>query len=380
MRSAPETIGGREKPASTYGILVEADGYLPDLSQSVEVRPGSRYVEISLVRGNGLSGVVLLPNGNPAPNARVFLWGESTTSTHPSGVVTSMGGPSMIDNIKSIRCRGDGFFSAAAETDSFGRFSLKAVPQAHSFYAVHERGFAAIVPENLPDSGNISLQPWGRIEGVLMIGSKPGVNQPLLLSTPGMSQRPLDLRVMFRTETDSEGRFAFASVPPGEYRISHRLAAGGARRSADAIARSGETRSITIGVAGRPLTGRFVVPESDPNVTPKIGSANLSLKLPDDNMPSPSDAAAYRQWMESEAGLARSRAQRSYGLRLETDGTFLLEARSPFRAIHWPPKMIDCAVKPSGCKSACTRPKSSSMSRKNSAKFSRPDPLFPVTV
>ena len=61
---------------------------------------------------------------------------------------------------------------------------------------------------------------------------------------------------------------------------------------------------------------------SDPNVTPKIQSASLALKLPDENISSPTDAAAYRQWMESEAALARTRAQRSYMLRPEADGAF----------------------------------------------------------
>ena len=49
------------------------------------------------------------------------------------------------------------------------------------------------------------------------------------------------------------------------------------------------------------------------------------MKVPDENIPSPSDAAAYRQWMESEAALARARAERIYRLRLDADGTFRLE-------------------------------------------------------
>jgi hypothetical protein len=234
----------------------------------------------------------------------------------------------MNDNVKFIRCSGlstGGPFAAATETDSSGRFSLKAVPQAHSFYAVHEKGFAAIVPENLPDSGRVTLQPWGRITGVLMVGRKLGANQRVSLSTLGLWQRPPALRVSFTTATDMEGRFEFASVPPGEYRISHWPAAGSGGQSADAIARLGETTSVKIGGTGRPLAGRIVAVGSDPNVTPKIQSANLSLKLPDENIPSPTDAAAYRQWMESEAALARSRAQRSYTLRLDADGTFRLE-------------------------------------------------------
>ena len=49
VRSTPAAIGGRTMPMPAYGILVEADGYLPDFSQSVDSKQGSRYLEIALV-------------------------------------------------------------------------------------------------------------------------------------------------------------------------------------------------------------------------------------------------------------------------------------------------------------------------------------------
>jgi beta-lactamase regulating signal transducer with metallopeptidase domain/protocatechuate 3,4-dioxygenase beta subunit len=327
VRSAPATIGGRTMPPPTYGILVEAEGYLPDLSQSVEAKSGNLRLEIALVRGTGFSGAVMLPNGNPASNANVFLCGGSTTSDSPSGVIM-MGGPTMMNNIKSVQCSGGSGgspFATAAETDASGKFTLKAVPQPHSFYAVHEKGFAAISSENLPASGDIKLQPWGQITGIVMIGRKPGANQSLFLSTLDMISRPPALRVTLTGVTDSEGRFEFASVPPGEYRISARSATGLSGQSADAEARSGETATVRIGGTGRPIVGKLVIPGADSNAPPKIQSASLALKLPDENIPSPSDAIAYRAYMESEAGRARQRMQHSYAIRPDADGSFRLE-------------------------------------------------------
>ncbi len=320
VRSAPATVGGRVMPPPNYGILVEADGYLPDASQSVEGKQGNRYFELSLVRGNGLSGHVLLPNGNPASGANLFLCGGSNTAGTTS---SAGGGPMMMDSIRAIRCFSGpgGANSAAAEADASGKYSLKPIPQPHTLYAVHEGGFAALPAEKLSSSGDVTLHPWGRIQGVLMVGRKPGANQPLALSSL-TSMYSMDLRVTLRTTSDSQGRFEFATVPPGEYRIR---ATGSTYQSADAIARSGEAISIKIGGTGRPIVGWFVFPGSDPNPAPKIGSASLSLKLPDENIPKPTDAAAYREWMQSEAYVARMRLERSYMIRLEPDGSFRLE-------------------------------------------------------
>ena len=327
-RATPIVSGGRALPVPLYAILVEADGYIPDISQSVEAQPGNRYFEISLVRSNGISGFVLLPDGSPAANAGVYLCGGNPMPQNlPSGAIL-MSGPVMTENLRSIRCSlstGGSPFSFATQTDASGRFSLKPVPGPHSFYAAHEKGFAAIVPENIPASGNITLQPWAQIAGAVMVGSQPGANQSVSLASLAMTQRPPALRVMLTTATDSEGRFEFTSVPPGEYKITNRPAVGSSGNSAVVAVRSGETATIRIGGTGRPLTGRIVAVGVDPTVTPRIQSASLALKLPDENIPSRSDSVAYSQWLESEAGVARLRAERSYLLRFEADNSFRLE-------------------------------------------------------
>ncbi len=112
-------------------------------------------------------------------------------------------------------------------------------------------------------------------------------------------------------QTDRSGRWAATAT-------------GSSGQSAIATVRSGETTSVKIGGTGRPVIGRIVVSGPDPSVTPTIVLASLASKLPDD-APKATDGAAFREWMESEAGRAQTRRQRSYSLRLEADGSFRLE-------------------------------------------------------
>ena len=60
---------------SKYGIRIEADGYFPDSSQSVNTGKGDQNLEFALTPGDGPSGVVVLQDGLPAVGAKVWLFG-----------------------------------------------------------------------------------------------------------------------------------------------------------------------------------------------------------------------------------------------------------------------------------------------------------------
>ena len=300
----------------SYRILVEATGYLPDSSQSLTGKDDGRHLEYALVRGDGPSGIVLAPNGEPVVGANVFVCGGSGSGRLPSA-------PSM-RSIKSIRSSDPEGFNASAVTDDSGHFSLAPVAQAHSVYATHDKGFAAITTEQLVASSKIVLQPWGRIEGALMIGSKPGANQAVTISTLITEIRPLALSVMQPARTDNEGKFVFPTLPSGEYRIFHSTMPAGMGQFAIARVHAGETVSVKIGGTGRPVIGRVTaVDESGARV--RVGQATLSLRLPGKETLRPTDPAAYRNWIESEAVRDQMRSERRYSVRVEADGSFRLE-------------------------------------------------------
>ena len=50
--------------------------------------------------------------------------------------------------------------------------------------AVHPEGFGSVLITGTNRSVSIQLQPWGRIEGVLRLTTKPNAGQQILLAAP----------------------------------------------------------------------------------------------------------------------------------------------------------------------------------------------------
>src|SRR5205807_2277491 len=103
-----------------------------------------------------------------------------------------------------------------------GRFSLPPQDGPYSVVVLHDRGFAAIgVGPGAPPSA-ITLRPWGRVEGTLRIGSRPGAKQAVSLERDQPAGPPAPGVAVHNTaETDVQGRFVFERVMPGAVRLEH---------------------------------------------------------------------------------------------------------------------------------------------------------------
>ena len=128
------------------------------------------------------------------------------------------------------------------------------------------------------------------------------------------------------TVTDKDGKFAFPTVPPGEYRVSYMAAPmSGPAQTAFVAVKSGETAFVQIGGTGRPVIGRIVVTAADTTVPLGIRNAALALKLPGEQIARPADAAAYRDWVEREDVRSQLRSERSISIQCAEDGSFRAE-------------------------------------------------------
>ncbi|HSU56596.1 MAG TPA: sigma-70 family RNA polymerase sigma factor, partial [Candidatus Dormibacteraeota bacterium] len=150
---------------ATYQIQITKDDYLPAVSTNLSTRQGSQALEFQLLKGSGPAGVVLLPGGEPAANCTVFMY-------------EAVGGVYM-DRPGHVR-KEDGITTAlATQPAAEGRFRFSPRLQARGLMVIHEQGYAQVGLEKF--NRTIPVQRWGRVEGRLLIGNTPGVNEKISL-------------------------------------------------------------------------------------------------------------------------------------------------------------------------------------------------------
>lgn len=255
--------------ADTNDLLLEirANGFWPfQTILSNGLVPA--MLQIQLQPAADIRGTVQLPDGSPVSGASVAT-GSSQMSAY-------MVVPGQFD----LRRGGD---AQNTTTDGQGRFSLKPRLGLRIFVAAKE-GYAQSSPEELAASRLVTLQPWGHVRGLLKIGSSPGINETVrLVSWLGGKPFSSIPTVLFSTITDSEGRFVFDDVPPGEYQVSRQvpIKPGAGPRNAERqrlevghhafavmlqpwagpsettllTVRSGETNGLQLGGSGRVVVG-----------------------------------------------------------------------------------------------------------------------------
>lgn len=203
-----------------YAVQIRAQGYLPIMSQMLYIGAGNQDLEFRLQKGTGPGGVLLLPDGRPAPDVKVRLFG--------------LEGSVYMDQPAEARERAtDGF---EAITDAQGRFQFKPRIGDHSVIVVHAAGYAEVPVEELARKREIKLTPYGRVEGRLLVHGKPAADEDIYLRSVHFRYRQNRYRqnkrmfpalsLWLKVKTDSQGRFIFPKVPPGLRKLEHRLNLG----------------------------------------------------------------------------------------------------------------------------------------------------------
>jgi len=296
-------------------LLVEANGYLPQASPPLSPS-GWVTNNFELRKGDGPKGLLKLPNGQPAAGVSVALLNGDYIQ------------------LKDTRILLGGSGSAVVASDTEGKFALPA-SYATRLVAAGSEGYAEALLERLDTTLTLTLQPWGRIEGVVRNGHKPATNEWVMVA-PAQSGLGQGIQYDFdtyRVQADEQGRFVLTNVPPGERFLTRLYPMEGNRgwmwsHGQTITVKAGETTLIDYGGKGRTVIGK-VVPNETRDIPWQSGHYTLGTsqpRPPSGSFASREEAAAWENTPQVKEARAR---YRYYVVRFGDDGSFRIEDVPP---------------------------------------------------
>ncbi|HZO86087.1 MAG TPA: sigma-70 family RNA polymerase sigma factor [Verrucomicrobiae bacterium] len=308
-------------------LQIVADGYDPHMSTRYYVAEGDKHLEVKLDAGGTIEGVVLAPDGAMAANAALAIaqQGESALA-HRNGELSPH--------------RTDG------RSDATGHFRLTKPLKALTLVVFHESGWAVAPVRTGRQELRVQLQPWARVEGVLMRGGKPLAREGIALHSLA-KVADHTLQVLYNTSTDSEGGFAFERVPEGEFNVSWNPIRWRMKDMPNlytleqtVTVRSGDIRRTILGEAGVTVAARLELPTWLAGHSLTNVRALLWKGLPTPPLPNPSryatraslNAAILNHHRDS-AALAAKRSQQHYLGDVAPDGMVVFPDIPPGRYI-----------------------------------------------
>jgi RNA polymerase sigma factor (sigma-70 family) len=306
-------------------IRIEADGYEPaeligfpdnaeDVAHDFRLRRSTR-------KATPLTGIIRGPDGRPIEGADV--------------AVCPAGGDVRLEN-GNLSIETDETGAARTRTGRDGRYTFVPRNGRASLVVAHGTGFALRSAEELANSTDVTLAPWGRIEGVMKIGTRPAGKQKV--SAWLLDRGPMG-RVDYDRITDDDGRFVLDRVIPGRLTVYRYVDDADHRgwtdsNPVDVEVKPCETVRVQVGGMGRPVVGRLGLPRG---IT--LANFNLNhggfLTTGDTWPPYPPDYPDWSDeqrssWWDAFRKTPESRAyienpERHYAITIRPDGRFQID-------------------------------------------------------
>jgi hypothetical protein len=192
-----------------------------------------------------------------------------------------------------------------------------------------ESGYAQATPAEFGASSTVTLKPWARVEGRLVLNGKPVPDTEISVGC-GYGGSNVLLRYSAQGLTAADGTFAVELVAPVQQFIQPRFRFGEesyspAWFSGNVDIKPGETTRVTLPRGGRPIVGRIALP---PDSAGKLADLDLDVSI---SLRPPSVSGdqvwvqrafkAYGEFMNSDYG----RAYRQDKIAVGADGDFRIE-------------------------------------------------------
>ncbi len=265
------------KAYDEMAIRIEADGYEPQIWAWLKKAAGVQHIVFMVREDKGVAGRVLTPDGKSAAGATVALALAQKNIMLEDGQLRGANDPP--EKIAAEKPGDRWRRPTLVKSDADGRFKLPTEFEPAVVLVIHDTGVRELAYDDFRKSPEIKLDRWGRIEGRVLWGDKPGKGEEVTLSIhrdeygyPGM------IASHDSAETDEDGRFVFDKVLPGRAQISRPIKptepskAGFTAINLDGlishiVVKSGEATPAMIGGQGRTVKGKLVGLESWKGVT-----------------------------------------------------------------------------------------------------------------
>jgi hypothetical protein len=213
-----------------------------------------------------------------------------------------------------------------AKTGKDGRFEFPAQEAPYTIVVLHERGFAEHLIRNASDAppAEWKVKPWGRIEGRLLIGRRPGIGETLNLSytQQGNTDNAMPWWSGQATTNDS-AHFVFERVMPGEFTLTREILLKqsplsrtvGHSHTVTVEVAPGATAQVAMGGKGRPVTGKLVAPAGFAGPIDWTFSNNSLIPK----------QSTMQTLMSMGAKKVTGRRGGGYSVKLEADGSFRVD-------------------------------------------------------
>ncbi|QEH38422.1 hypothetical protein OJF2_70230 [Aquisphaera giovannonii] len=330
-----ESTGGRytwpeERSYETFQLRVEADGYRPSATNWLRRADGFKEVTLRLRRDHGTRGVVLSPDGSPAAGATIGVALTNRTLRLKGRAIDGAGAPPAekpADRWQqpfTTRANAAGKFRLTTETDP-----------AAVLVVVHESGYLEgpfaerLGTGDRPTSfAELRLRPWGRIQGRLLWGDRPGAGEPIELIVSREWRYPDLVGTFASARSGADGRFEFKDVPPGRVQIA-RLAPTADGKGLTSYqfplmhldVPPGEGPEVVLGGRGRVVAGRLTGLDSYEGVTLRAHPTAPHVGLRGDD-------EQWSGWMSLRNSPAGATVFRD-AIAVAADGTFRIEGLVP---------------------------------------------------
>ncbi|WP_422923892.1 carboxypeptidase regulatory-like domain-containing protein [Singulisphaera sp. PoT] len=321
-----------------FRLRIRAKGYEPFESSTFHAGDPESELNVRLnptdkPDGVVLSGVVQAPDGSSLAGAEVAITYPMTSRRDRLPTVHIQDG--------KLQTQGD---LAIVKTDAAGRFHLIREPDPAGRYfavvVVHPRFFAEVDRAAFEANATIVAKPWGRIEGVARIGSKPasGATIRSFADRLGNPDTP-SISSASEQKADARGIFVIERAITGDVRVSIASGDGDDYRSFSygmlVEVSPGETARAELGGKGRPVIARIAPP---PGFDPKadyVSHSQFSIESDRPTIPYPRQTLASRDgasrdwiknwWVSAEGHEYRSNFFRFSQAKLQPDGSIRVE-------------------------------------------------------